>query len=129
MGFIKRKNNEPAKGHVDHRAIRMVDEMMCYFYGLDIKHIKTEVCIVEDRTEMIFEVNTKEIEEKEIEELKRYIKSPRLHELEEYYWGLSGNELSTSNEMALVGMMTDESDIEYNQDTGDLYIKLIRVNQ
>lgn len=104
----------------------MADEMLSFFYGIEAKNITVDIEIKSDRTEMTFRAWEVNLDEESLYELKQHLQSPRLHELEEYYWGLSGNELSASNELSLIGMMTDEAEIEYKDERRELNIKLIR---
>lgn len=113
--------------HVDHRLIKIVDEMLCFFYSLKAVNIKMDMDIKESCTQISFWASIKEpIIKKRLDKIKKLLGSPRLHEMEEFYWGLTGNDVTPSTELSLVGMMTDDYVIEYEEGKNDFFIKLIR---
>ncbi len=113
--------------HVDHRIVKIVDEILCFFYSLKATDIKMNMEIKENSTELSFWATIKEpIVKKRLDKVNKLLSSPRAHELEEYYWGLTGNDMTPSTELSLVGMMIDEYVIEYEEGSNDFFIKLVR---
>ncbi|MGL5256048.1 MAG: hypothetical protein ACRC76_03330 [Proteocatella sp.] len=113
--------------HVDHRMVKIVDEILCFFYSLKATNIKMDMQIKECSTELSFWAKIKEpIIQRRLDKIKKLLSSPRAHELEEYYWGLTGNDMTPSTELSLVGMMIDEYVIEYEEGSEDFFIKLVR---
>lgn len=113
--------------HVDHRLIKIVDEMLCFFYSLKATNIKMNMDIKDRSTEISFWGIIKEpITQKRLDKIKKLLGAPRLHEMEEFYWGLTGNDVTPSTELSLVGMMTDEYVIEYEEGKEEFFIKLVR---
>ena len=60
----------------------------------------------------------------EMERLRRKLNAPRQREIEQDFWGLSGESEITS-ELTLVGMMSDEAVVKYDDNT--LYITITRL--
>ena len=115
--------------HVDHRLISIVDEMLTFFYSLRAEDIKMEIGIEDTHTDLTFSASIKApIEPKRLAKIKKLLASPRAHEMEEYYWGLTGNDMTPSTELSLVGMMIDDFEIEYQEGSGDFFIRMRRDN-
>lgn len=113
--------------HVDHRVVKIVDEILCFFYSLKASNIKMDMQIKDHCTEISFWATIKEpIIQRRLDKIKKLLSSPRAHELEEYYWGLTGNDMTPSTELSLVGMMIDEYTIEYDEGAESFFIKLVR---
>ena len=113
--------------HVDHRVVKIVDEMLCFFYSLKATNIKMDMEINDCSTVLSFWATIKEpVIGRRLEKIKKLLSSPRTHELEEYYWGLTGNDMTPSTELSLIGMMTDEYVIEYEEESEKIFIKLVR---
>lgn len=113
--------------HVDHRTIKLVDEMLCFFYSLKATNVKMNLDIKDSATELSFWGTIKEpIIKKRMDKINKLLSAPRLHEMEEFYWGLTGNDVTPSTELSLVGMMTDDYVIEYEEGGEEFFIKLIR---
>lgn len=115
--------------YVDHRLIKMIDEMLCFFYSLKATNIKMDMDIKEEYAILKFDATINdEIEQKRLDKINKLLSSPRQHEMEEYYWSLSGNDMTPSTELALVGMMTDEYEIHYSSAEPRFSIMLKRLN-
>lgn len=112
---------------VDNRLIKMIDEMLGFFYSYSVINIKMEIDRKEEYSEMIFDTKLgKKIEKSKLNRIERLLSAPRQHEMEEYYWGVAGTDTTTSSELVLVGMMTDEHDLIYNEEEDKLYVRLRR---
>lgn len=98
--------------HTDQRNIKIVTELMgfCYKHGSFNVHIdinkKYEKIIIYIKAQISF------ISQENLELLEKSLNTPRCHEMEEYYWNLTGDN-DTGTELTLVGMMIDEANINY----------------
>jgi len=110
----------------NERIIRIASELMVFSYKLNSNKFDITVESLEDKTVIDFKVYNATITEKKLKEIEDLLSSPRLHEIEEYYWNLSGNDI-INTELDLVGMMVDESIVNYDKENHILYIKLIRL--
>lgn len=61
------------------------------------------------------------------ERLSRLLASPRSAGTDEYYWNLYGSDDAVF-QLGLVGAMTDESDVRFDEETGRLTIRLLRAD-
>lgn len=112
---------------VDHKLIRVIDEMLAFFYSYSSKNIKLEIIKEEDYSEIKFNAILEDkIETSTLNKIERLLSAPRQHEMEEYYWGVAGTETTTTCELALVGMMTDEHETVYNEEDNSMYIRIRR---
>ncbi len=63
----------------------------------------------------------------ETEQLSRRLACPRSVETDEYYWNLFGSDDAVF-QLGLVGAMTDETDVRFDEDERRLTIRLIRLD-
>jgi len=98
--------------HTDQRNIKIVTELMgyCYKHGSDNVHI--DVNKENEKIIIFIRAQTSVITKKNLEHLEKALNTPRCHEMEEYYWNLTGDN-DTYTELTLVGMMIDEAHINY----------------
>ncbi|MGV8983952.1 hypothetical protein [Clostridium sp.] len=98
--------------HTQQRNIKIVNELMgyCYNHGSDNVHIdirkENEKIIIFIRAQILT------LSKDALELLERSLNAQRCHEMEEYYWNLTGDNDSYS-ELVLVGMMIDEAHVTY----------------
>lgn len=82
----------------------------CYNHGSTNVHIDIKK---ENKKTVIFvRAEISSIDKEDLELLKKLLNAPRCHEMEEYYWNLTGDN-DTDTELTLVGMMIDEAHINY----------------
>jgi hypothetical protein len=62
-----------------------------------------------------------------VERLSRLLSSPRSAGTDEYYWNLYGSDDAVF-QLGLVGAMTDEADVRFDDETGRLTIRLLRAD-
>jgi hypothetical protein len=93
----------------------------CHLMGADQFHLDVKI----EEGETLFEIKASpaELSKDELEALIKDIGAPRRIEIEQDYWGLSG-ESESSSELMLVGMMSDETSVEYRD--GELLITIHR---
>jgi hypothetical protein len=93
----------------------------CHIKGANQFHLDVKM----EEGETVFEIKASptELSEEEMESLRKDIGAPRRREMEQDYWGLSG-ESESSSELVLVGMMSDETSAEFNG--GELHIVIHR---
>lgn len=94
-------------------------------YGRAMGAEEYEIGISETNKEMtVFRVKARPIcmTQRELEKLSLNLNAPRQHEIEQNFWGLSGDSQSYS-ELALVGMMTDEAEVSFKNDELSIILK------
>lgn len=98
--------------HINQRNIKIIDELMSFCYKLGATKIDISISTVEKVVTIMLSTNITDLDSSIIENMKRLLDAPRCHEMEEYYWGLTGDD-DTDTELTLVGMMTDEAYVNY----------------
>ena len=82
----------------------------CYKHGSDNVHI--DIKKENKKIRIFIRAQISSISKEDLELLEKLLKSPRCHEMEEYYWNLIGDN-DTDTELTIVGMMIDEAHITY----------------
>lgn len=109
--------------HTKKRISKIVDELVTYFFSMGSTNMNIKV--KEEPSQFIIYLKSdysKDANEK-IDKLVRYLECAKQEEMEEYYWELTGV-CDVDTELTLVGMMTDEVEIDIDEDT--IEIKLYR---
>ncbi len=106
--------------HERLKISKMVGELMNYLFYMGATDINIEYKETEDCFRIICKSNFQEDASRKIEKLTKLLKSNKHEEVEEYYWALTGD-CDVANELSLVGMMVDESKVEFE----DKEIKII----
>lgn len=105
--------------HYKKRVSKIVDELMTYFFSMGA----TDICINLQETDEYYKIHFKcnysGNNEEKIEKMVKYLKCDKQEEMEEYYWELAGDS-DVDTELTLVGMMTDEAEINIGEDTIEL---------
>ena len=93
----------------------------CHLKGASQFHLDIKI----EEGETVFEIKSSpaELTGEEMEALKKDLGAPRRREIEQDYWGLSGESESFS-ELMLVGMMSDQTSVELIE--GELRITIHR---
>ncbi|MDD2495332.1 MAG: hypothetical protein PHE29_09075 [Tissierellia bacterium] len=109
--------------HEIAKISKIVDELIDFYFLNSAK--KVNISIEENKDSFIIEIESDDVScsEDKIMNFKKLINVQRQKEIEEYYWQLAGTSIE-GEEYNLVGMMIDESIIDY--DYPKLKIKLIR---
>jgi hypothetical protein len=98
----------------------------CHLRGASDFHFELSVA-KKDATRFEIKASPTRLSGEELSLLEKNLNKPRRPEIEQEFWGLSG-ESETSSEISLVGMMTDEAQIKYDETNFVLNIKLKRKN-
>lgn len=112
--------------HINQRNMKIISELMNFCYKLGAKDLHIDVSNQENQTTIYLKADIRTINNKTLENAENLLKSPRCHELEEYYWNLPGDD-DTDTELTLVGMMIDDSILNF-VDGNFLEITLFRSN-
>jgi hypothetical protein len=110
--------------HANQRNIKLIDELMSFCYSHGASKIDISINTVDGVATIILAAEIHNLDPEVIESMTRLLNAPRSHEMEEYFWELTGDDDSDS-ELTLVGMMTDEAHVDY-KDSSCLEIFLKR---
>lgn len=96
------------------RITKIIDEVSTYFMSRRNISFDINIRMNEDRTILIFTAFDYNISKSELEDMENALRIPRQVDAEEFYWQLNGTSESES-EFDLVGMMTDDYEIEVSK--------------
>lgn len=105
------------------KNIRIISELIAYFHNLGINDIHIDMGTNESNSYFYISGVIENLPKDKLEYLNTILNTPRQHEVEQYYWNLNG-ESDYDSELCLVGVMIDEVDITYIDNT--LKIKILR---
>lgn len=111
--------------HIYQKNIKVIDELMSFCYQHGATDIQIDVKYSDESFFIDVKTSIKNLSEETLEISNRLLSAPRCHEMESYYWGLSGDD-DTDTELTLVGMMSDDAHIDYIPSTGELEIRIVR---
>jgi hypothetical protein len=98
--------------HANQRNIKIVTELLSYFYNLNSDNVHIDINKDGKKIIIFIKAQISFISSENLEFLKKSLNVQRCHEMEEYYWNLTGDN-DTDTELTLVGMMIDEVHINY----------------
>ncbi|ERJ13472.1 hypothetical protein [Haloplasma contractile] len=105
--------------HAKKRLLKIVDELLNYFFLMGATNLNVNVKEEKEQYVIFFEGNYKKKHKKKIDRLVRCLEFAKQEDMEEYFWELAGD-CDLDSELSLVGMMTDDIEI----DIGDEIIKM-----
>ncbi|WP_315121873.1 hypothetical protein [uncultured Clostridium sp.] len=108
------------------KILRILDELVTLCYSINCKKFNVDVELLDNKYILHLKGYADNIDVEKIKDIEKSLNVPRIHELEEYYWNLAGNDLSNT-ELNLVGMMVDDAKINYNEKDKILEIELTRL--
>lgn len=106
-----------------NRIVNIVEELLNYFFSIGVNDIHMDIIDNVTKYEIIFICNIKDVDISKIDLLSEKLNLEKVEEIEEYYWGLTG-ESQFDNQLSLVGMMVDDFELKTVKD--NLNLKLYR---
>lgn len=105
------------------KITKMLSEIVAYSLIGSADKVAVNIENNKDMYKIIVIASNLERSDRSIANLKELLNAPRQRAAEEYYWELAGDS-DTGSELALVGMMTDDVIVEY--ENNNLTIELHR---
>jgi hypothetical protein len=108
--------------HEVKKIMKIADEVMtvCMFkYQPDKSDFTAARC--ESGYDLIFRFSGVSLRDDDVAYLRDKLSADRNPELEDYYWQLAG-EIENSNELYLVSLMSDLSEVSYDGDTLSIHL-------
>jgi hypothetical protein len=112
--------------HEVKKIAKIVDELITFFFLRKTHVMGIEIKDIEDHYEITITNDCRNLDNDEIDSIKKLFSVQRQREMEEYYWQLTG-EADTDTELTLVGIMIDKVDISVSDEK--LVIKLTRYKE
>ncbi len=107
--------------HKKQRISKMVDELINFFFAIGATSINVDVQDEPERFVLTLKCNYVEKHKEKINKLIHHLECPKQEEMEEYYWELAGD-CDVDTELTLIGMMTDDVEIDINENTIELVL-------
>lgn len=115
-----------AKKHLksfDPINLKILSELAAFFMSRGARELKMELKDEEDKVCMCISGSIEDTLQEDVDELASQLKVQRQHEVESYYWQLSGED--EFEDFMAVGMMVDKAEVEYRD--GRLEINITRL--
>lgn len=104
---------------------RIVSELMTFFFAMNAHIFQAHVARSEKEHVITIETDYEGNQDNKIREMTRLLRMPRAREMENYSWSLSGD-ISTGQEIYLVGILTDSVSVEHDGGARTVRIVLTR---
>jgi hypothetical protein len=100
----------------------IASELLSYCHLRGAEEYNCDMKLVDKGMEFVIRAYPARVSDEEMEMLLLNLNVPRQRDMEQDFWGLSGESENTS-EMMLVGMMCDEAMVEYEDRMLSIYLK------
>jgi len=107
--------------HEKKKIIKIVDEIMFFLFANGSTEITTKVTEEKERHVIYIWGNFDKKNKDNFDKLIKLLSCPRQRDMEEYYWELTGDS-DQFTELTLVGMMTDEVQVDMQEDSIELIL-------
>jgi hypothetical protein len=97
------------------KTMLISSELLSYCHLRGASQFHLDIKIQDDETLFEIKASPTRLDEEEMETLVKDIGAPRRREIEQDFWVLSG-ESESSSELMLVGMMSDDTSVEYKDE-------------
>lgn len=112
--------------HEVKKIAKIVDELITFFFLRKTHIMGIEIKDLDNSFEIMIKNDCRNINDDEINNIKKLFSVQRQREMEEYYWQLTG-EADNDTELNLVGIMIDKVDVSVEEN--NLIIKLTRYKE
>ena len=107
--------------HKRKRVMKIIDEITNFLFFIGSKKISIDYEENDEGFLITLEGNYKKDKIQEIYNLVKYLNYEKEEEMEEYYWELSGK-YDMGTELTLVGMMTDDAKVYYDNEKVTIFL-------
>jgi len=104
------------------KVMHIAGELLSYSHLKGATEFHLDLSAKNGESEFSVKAAPVRISDEDMAALQKKIHAPRQREIEQNYWGLSG-EYESFTELTLVGMMTDEADVECKDEVLHITLK------
>lgn len=104
------------------KNMRILVDLATYCHKHGATSFNMNLNTTDQAAEFTVSATVRDVSREELQDLVEILNSPRHQEVEQNYWGLTG-EVETDCELTLVGMMVDEAEIQYKNGTLTIHAK------
>lgn len=97
------------------KNVRVMTDLLGYCHFVGSNQFTTSLVLQPTVSLIEVRCKVKNLPRERLEELHKFLNIPRQHEVEHYYWNISGEE-DIDSELSLAGMMVDTAEITYIDD-------------
>lgn len=102
--------------HEERKTAKIVEELTMFFFALGASQIHSQIEKKDSRAVITFEADYDPIYGCKLENLEQYLNGPKNDGMEDVYWELAGSgDPGETNQLLLIGMMTDRAEIEIGE--------------
>lgn len=94
------------------KNMHILTEIVSCFYKFGAHDVNIDISIHNNYSTLVVKGEIESIEKQNINYMTKTLNIKRQHDVEEYYWNISGDCFS-GNQLGLVGMMVDEAAVDY----------------
>ena len=109
-----------ANKSIDPINIKIISELLAFYMHRGATDVDINLKEEKDKVTICISALISTINQDEFDSIIKLLNNPRQHELESYYWQLSGED--EDNDLSLVGVMIDNVEYKYEKDTLTLII-------
>ncbi|MGL5149132.1 MAG: hypothetical protein ACRC7N_00985 [Clostridium sp.] len=103
------------------KNLKIANELISYCYHFGSDDVSMDIRNTSESTKIHIKAKLESFSDDNLSDLISTLNVPRQHEVEQYYWHLSG-ESEFDSELSLVGMMIDEAKVSFEECTLNLEI-------
>ncbi len=114
--------------HEEKKTAKIVEELTMFFFAIGAVQINSRIEKKDGEAVITFQSDYDPVYKDKLQHLDQYLNGQKNHGMEGVYWELAGcGDPGETNQLLLIGMMTDRADIEINGQTVKLtlYKKLL----
>ncbi|MCL2226790.1 MAG: hypothetical protein FWB97_04070 [Oscillospiraceae bacterium] len=104
------------------KTMNIASELLAYCHQHGAKEFHLDVMEGSGSVSLTMRASPEDVTDEQLEYLKTALSAPRQREVEQDYWELMGGS-EGSSELTLLGMLCDESEVDYKNDTLTITIK------
>ena len=107
------------------KSTRILTDVMDHCQMLGCTHFTVDFLVTDKNALITVSGKVPSLSIEELEQMRKELRIPRQHDMEEYYWNISGGEDGDGG-LSIVGMMVDEATVTYQDHL--LTVSLERLN-
>ncbi len=111
-------------GHRLEKNMKIMEELVSFCTKRGSRDIDLNLSFAKEFSTISISAKNAEVSDADLDDLKTALFSDRQHEVEECFWNISGEDFY-GDELTLTGVMIDDANVEYNNDTLNITVKRI----
>ena len=102
--------------HEEKKTAKIVEELTMFFFAIGAERINSRIEKQDTMAVITFEADYDPVYRDKLKNLDQYLNGQKNHGMEGVYWELAGSgDPGETNQLLLIGMMTDRAEIEIGE--------------